>query len=536
MTKDVLYIDVEDDITTIVGKIKASKEKIVAIVPPARYGVLQSAVNMRLLKRTADTAKKHIVLISSSQALASLAASADIPVAKNLQSKPEVAEVPVLKVDDNDIIDGNSLPVGEIAAATVAKPASDKAVDELITSKAAKPEDVKAASKKKAKVPNFSTFRKKMFLFGGLGVLLLGFLVWAIWFAPRATVVITAKNTPVTVDRNIRLLVGGNTDFAANTMKALRQEQTADVSVEFSATGKKKIGEKAKGTVRIKTDATTILVTGLTVPAGTQVASASGATYYTTADAVFPRGDATALGGVVVAVTASEVGEEFNGATGAATTSANGVTSVAFVSSPTGGSSREVTVVSEDDIAKAVGVLGEKKPEDLRTKLAASFSESNIVIKETFQEKRSDPVPSVKVDQEATGPVTLKATTTASMLAVDRSELEKFLKAGIQAEIEGMKSQKIYEDGSKDIKFSQFVDRDDGPTIRVTANGKIGPVIDEQKVKEQAAGKNYGDIQSSLESIDGVEDVDTKFWPFWVRTVPNNIERITVEFKIQDGK
>ena len=78
MTKDVLYIDVEDDITTIVGKIKASKEKIVAIVPPARYGVLQSAVNMRLLKRTADTVKKHIVIISSSQALASLAASASI--------------------------------------------------------------------------------------------------------------------------------------------------------------------------------------------------------------------------------------------------------------------------------------------------------------------------------------------------------------------------------------------------------------------------------------------------------------------------
>ena len=168
--------------------------------------------------------------------------------------------------------------------------------------------------------------------------------------------------------------------------------------------------------------------------------------------------------------------------------------------------------------------------------MAASFSESNIVIKETFQEKRSDPVPSVKVDQEATGPVTLKATTTASMLAVDRSELEKFLKTGIQSEIEGMKSQKIYSDGSSDVKFSQFVNDAEKPKIRLTANGKIGPVIDEQNVKEQAAGKNYGDIQSSLESIDGVEDVDTKFWPFWVRTVPNNIERITVEFKIQDGK
>jgi hypothetical protein len=123
MKKDVIYIDVEDDITTIVGKIKASKEKIVAIVPPARYGVFQSAVNMRLLKRTADAAKKHLVIISNSSALAALAASANIPVAKNLQTKPEIAEIPVLKVDDNDVIDGNDLPIGDIATGMLAEAA-----------------------------------------------------------------------------------------------------------------------------------------------------------------------------------------------------------------------------------------------------------------------------------------------------------------------------------------------------------------------------------------------------------------------------
>jgi len=50
MNKDVIYIDVEDDITAIIGKIKASSEKIVALVPPKRVGVLQSAVNLRLLR------------------------------------------------------------------------------------------------------------------------------------------------------------------------------------------------------------------------------------------------------------------------------------------------------------------------------------------------------------------------------------------------------------------------------------------------------------------------------------------------------
>ena len=541
MKKDVIYIDVEDDITTIVGKIKASKEKIVAVVPPARYGVFQSAVNMRLLKRTTDTAKKHLVIISNSSALAALAASANIPVAKNLQTKPEIAEIPVLKVDDNDIIDGNDLPVGDIASATKSKSASDRAVDDVIATSATTSTSGDAAKKpvrgKKSepKVPNFSTFRKRLFVFGGLGVLLVGFLVWAIWFAPKATVIITAKNTPVTVDSNVQLAVDGVTDFKASTIKSIFQEQAADVSVEFSATGKKKVGEKAKGTVRIKTDATTILMTGLTVPAGTQIQSSGGSIYLTGADVVFPQGSPSALAGIVVAVTAANVGEEYNGATGSASTSANGVTSVAFVTSPSGGSSREVTVVSEDDLAKATAALGEKKVSDLRSKLESSFSESNVIIKETFQEKRGDPVPSVKLDEEATGPVTLKSTVTASMMAVERSEIQKFLKTGIQSEIEGMKSQKIYSDGSSDVKFSQFVNDAEKPKIRLTANGKIGPVIKEDEVKEQSLGKNYGEIQLALEAIDGVEDVDIKFWPFWVRTVPNNVDRVTVEFKIKDG-
>ena len=54
-------------------------------------------------------------------------------------------------------------------------------------------------------------------------------------------------------------------------------------------------------------------------------------------------------------------------------------------------------------------------------------------------------------------------------------------------------------------------------------------------MKDQVKGKNYGDIQSSLESIDGVNDVDTKFWPFWVSTVPDDTDRITIEFDLQDA-
>src|SRR6476469_10019451 len=116
MNKDVIYIDVEDDITAIISKVKASKEKIVALVPPKRVGVLQSAVNLRLLSRSAEQGGKRLVVITSNHALMSLAASAGLPVARNLQSKPELAPIAALDIDDGeDIIDGNELPIGEHA-------------------------------------------------------------------------------------------------------------------------------------------------------------------------------------------------------------------------------------------------------------------------------------------------------------------------------------------------------------------------------------------------------------------------------------
>ena len=65
MNKDVIHIDTEDDITSIIGKIKSSKERIIALVPPRRIGVLQSAVNIRLLARAAKSADKRVVIITS---------------------------------------------------------------------------------------------------------------------------------------------------------------------------------------------------------------------------------------------------------------------------------------------------------------------------------------------------------------------------------------------------------------------------------------------------------------------------------------
>jgi hypothetical protein len=541
MNKDVIYIDVEDDITNIVSKIKDSKARIVALVPPKRVGILQSAVNMRLLNRAAENAEKRIVLITSDQALSGLAAAARIPVAKTLQSRPEIAEIPAIDVDDgDDVIDGSEIPVGELAdkATPKARNKADDAIDAAIAedekpTKPAKP--AKPAGKGKPKVPDFNVFRKKLVLIGGGIVLFVLFMVWAIWFAPHATVVITAKTTTSTVDKSVTLKQDGKVDAANNIIKSLRQEQKKDISVDFTPTGKKKVGEKASGTMHLVRTSVSSLT--LTIPAGTSFSSGD-YTFVSTEPASL-SGTSIGPGGVIqsvatVKVQATQVGSEYNLSSRSYSSNVSGFSAAGTAMS--GGSSREVTVVSADDVAKAKVKLDAQKDASLQSAVKALFPSSSIVINESYQEARSNPTPSVAVDHEASGTVQLKTTVTASMQGIDRSDMKQFLEDTLKKEIGNKKNQKIYNDGSNEVKFAQYSERNNAVQVRLTANAKIGPEIDEHKVKEQVKGRNYGDVQSSLESIEGVQDVDTKFSPFWVRTVPNNDKHISIEFKLDNGR
>ena len=92
MNKDVIYIEPEDDITSIIRKLNSSEHKLVALVPPKRIGVLRSAVNTRLIAKNAKQSGKTVVIVSSDPSLTKLSAAAGIPVADTLQSRPKLPD------------------------------------------------------------------------------------------------------------------------------------------------------------------------------------------------------------------------------------------------------------------------------------------------------------------------------------------------------------------------------------------------------------------------------------------------------------
>lgn len=542
MQKDVVYIDVEDDITAIIGKVKASKEKIVALVPPKRIGILQSAVNLRLLARTAQNNHKHLVLITNNQALVALAAAAKVPVAKNLQSKPELAEIPALAVDDeDDIIDGEQLPVGELAK-TADKTSDDSIVDGLNidndTPKAVPPmggaKPTKPRIKSGIKVPSFDTFRKKIFIFGGAGVLLLIFLIWAIFFAAQATVVIDARTTATDIKTAVAIGQTLNTDAQTSTLKSAYVQDKKSSTVEFDATGTDEVGEKASGTMELKR--ASVSSTPIAVPAGS--AFSSGAiTFISTEEAVL-EGTSVGPGGLVqdsavVKVVAAAIGEEYN--VGSQTYSPNVGGVNATGSGMSGGSKRQIKVVTQGDVAKATQQLQAQKADDIKKQLQAKFDDNVIIIEDSFQSSPAAPQSTPAIGQELRdGKAKLVSEVTFGMSGIAKGDLSKYLKAALENQMDA-EEQRVYSDGLGTAKLTEFKQNNGNTTVTVTAKGQIGPKINDDEIKEMAKGKRFGEIQDQLKAIEGVNDAETKFWPFWVNTVPNDVKKIKIEFKLQNG-
>lgn len=538
MKKDVIYIDVEDDITSIIEKVKASSEKIIALVPPKRNGVLQSAVNLKLLHKAAGGVNRHIVLITNDKALASLAAGVQIPVAKTLQSRPELAQVDdAPDTSEDDIINGAELPVGELAktAQPMPKTEADEEIilpDSLIGEEPVKPVP-KKSKKKTPGIPNFDSFRKKLFFgIGGL-ILLILFLVWATIFAPHAEVNIKAKTTGIDTVLPVTLATGTATDPAKATIKPLVQQIKKTNSADFTATGKKDVGEKASGTVTISNCSDS---DPITIPSGTAVSS-DGLNFFTASTVVVPglkvKNGQCNPGQASVAVSAQDVGEQYNVKKSSIFTVA-GQNSTVTASNPSafaGGSKRQITVISDADVAAAQAKINAQDQTPVRAELSAKFNQNDaIVVTDSFTAAPGAASVTPAVGTEATsGHSTIE--TTYTLFAIDKNDASKVLDAFLKTKFKGEKSQKVYDTGLKALKLDKYAASEGGASIQFTTKGYIGPSIDASKIKPGLVGKNFEEIRQQIQAVDGVDDVDTTFTPFWVSSV-NDEKKIDIKFSV----
>lgn len=579
--KDTIYVDIDDDITSIIDKVATSKHKIVALVLPKRASTLQSIVNMKLLKRSGDTHKKQVVLITSEANLLPLAGAVKLHVAKTLQTKPAIPAAPKVPSDDVDLDDSHDVldqaddedeledaktddpeidkkkPVGELSGAAAGaasgsvKPLAQGAqetieidddgditdVDPKQDKKAAKAQ--KKAGKKLA-IPNFNQFRTRLMIGGGVFVLLIIFWIFAAFVMPRARIVINTDN--ISVDTEVAFTANTrDTDFDADKalLPAIEKSVKKTDSEKVPATGKKNVGEKATGTVSLQlTDCSQNKVT---VPAGTAVAN-NGLNFIIQQDIVFRS---YLVGGIcantadfavddttaTVKVTAQNPGDQFNISGGRKFTVAGFGNVTSYDSSAmSGGTNREVTIVSANDIESAKQKMTDKSKEAATSELKKQLEDvSMFAIVETLNAAAPEITPAPAVDSEASE-VTVTSVTTYTMLGVKRGDLKTLVENEAKKKIDTSK-QSIGNDGLDDAVFTVKPRDPASQQITVQSTVSTGAQDNQDELKKLIVGKKKGEIQQILGARPGVKSVDVFYSPFWVYKAPSSASKITIEFK-----
>ncbi len=578
MNKDVIYIEPEDDITDIITKIEKSKEKIVALVPPKKAGVFRSIVNIKLMAKAGITSDKKIVLVSVDPSIVKLAAATKLPVAKNLQSAPEIPEIeteaePKEEQTIEDMSEENKDDGAEQSESNADDGGGDfdkshhksgksdddgeeddeeDDDDEGEDGKDKKKKDKKGKKGKKGnKILNWIKTHKKTSIFLGIFALgLIGFLIWALVFAPAVDISVAIKTDSKNFSENVTFTKTATEENAKEGKFYLQEKKLEETQeVNFEATGQKNQGNKAAGDVVVEAYFNLNVSGTVSINAGT-VFKTGGLSYtannsatltydgngtkscanYSTND----NGDGNCsqcsqcLISTRIGVTAADGGSNYNiGASSNWSTAAN--VQVYSDKAMTGGSDDIKTVVQQSDIEKAKSELTTAKEEENKQKLYASIGDEYYIVENSFTQSTSAAEATPGADQEVgnSKPV-LKATTTSTVYVIEKSKLEEFIAE--KASLED--GQKIYE--TKDTYIENFAEGKSNITGRLKTQYYIGPKITETEVVEKIKGKGLGDAQREIRDFYGVSNVTIDPSYPWVMTIPGDSNKVNIHFEVKD--
>ncbi|MBQ6375780.1 hypothetical protein IJJ37_02545 [Candidatus Saccharibacteria bacterium] len=574
MNKDVIYIEPEDDITDIITKINNSKDRIVALVPPKKAAVLRSIVNIKLIAKAGAGAGKSVVIVTTEPAIIKLAATAKLPVTKNLQSAPviptaeEAVEEEITRetlVKNADKIESEEIEetveVAEVATEPAKKNDSEKMeeakkeAEEIDDDKDKEgAEDDSKVTEKKVKKAKDGTKssnpviawiqeHKKIVIGCGMGlVALILVMVWAFGIAPAATVTVDLRTTTSNFSENATFTTTLADENASEGKFYLTEKKLEDkAEVEFEATGEKNVGQKASGEVVIY--AYFRKEGDIAVNSGS-IFSYDGLNYISQKDITLAMTGSTvcentnpaelALSGCLISarvpVVAENPGTKYN--VGAAdrgwSTSAN--VSAYTDKAMSGGTDETVTVVQQSDIDKAKETLAANDKTANKEKLLEGIPEGSLVIEGSFKQTVGDAVSSPAVGEQVEDGKKAKLTvvTTSTIFYVDRTKIEEFIREKAKL----ADNFKIY--SMNDPFVENFVKTESGYTGKIKTAYVSGPEVTENSVIEVVKGKGVGTAQHDLSEINGIGKIkiDTSF-P-WVSSIPNDPEKITVIINVEE--
>ena len=574
MATGVIYLDVDDEITSAASRIRSVDGRRVAVVVPYGSRVATSRINFRLLARDALTHEKRLSVVAGDAATRALAASAGLPVfesvgeyeasleatgsssataagiaaASGLAASTTVVSPPDPAVEDVDasvtrpaLVDTGSITSGPTAPTrtTPRRPGSDHEIQRTEGTPAPTPVGVPRAVPRAERVtrPEPRGIGRTPVLIG-LAVLALAVVVGAVaayLLLPSATVAITPRQETI---GPVPFRVTASTTATEPDAKAgVVPAQILDLGVEavdtFPATGQRVEEATATGTVRfLNFDFTA----KNTIDKGEIVSTGSGVKFRTdkavtleAAELVIGKPSIVNPTSVDVSVTAVEAGTAGNVDANTITTVPRGEEPLFLKVNnpdPTGGGTRtEFPRVKQADVDAAVAALTATLGNAFAERLAdPALSAGGATV---FPETAVQGAPVFNQDLEAlvgleVPSFDLGATTTGAVTVVDAGPVQVIAEARLASEVA---AGYLLLDGSSEITVDPAVVDAGAISFPVVVTARQVRILDPAAIKTEIIGLPLADARAIL---DGYGTVDLVVWPEWVGTIPTIDSRVQV--------
>ena len=537
---EIIYLEPDEEITSVIDKIKDAKSLKLGLVVPREATLLQSVVNLRLLSREAASLGKEIAIITTDRIGRNLAAQVGIVVYNSVEEQKPIYQPPPPRPSSEEIIEldmAEKPPEKEESPAGVkvhhfqeGRPVIWKRKSPPILKPQLKGQDIKA----QAAVKDFTKVKKIIWPIVAILVVLLG--IAAFLLLPKANVKIFVASE--NLNKSVQLAVSNkiaNANLEQNIFPGELVEVTRETQEKFSTTGKKNIGEKTKGTLTVYNAWDSDVHE---FSEGTKFSSSS-KTFLATSDFTIPGSSVKegnlVPGSVSVNIEAENPGEEYNVKAGRFTilglpaaqqekiygTSNNDLA---------GGFSKEVQVVSQNDYENAK----KKLVDQLSSEVKKEFDEKTIdqkVLEKAINIPEPEVTSSANIDQEAKE-FEMKIKYKEQAMVFNFESFKEFIVKLLEKQVPSDKMVAIANDEDIGIMVDK-VQYEKGE-LDLTANvaAKIASKISAEKIKTAILGRKVTEAENYIKGQEGISKVEIKMRPsWWFMKIPNMERNVNIQIE-----
>lgn len=544
--EEIIYLEPDEEITSVIDKIKNTKGSSIGLVVPRNATILQSVVNLKLISKEAVTLGKQIAIVTADKIGRNLAAQVGLSVYNSVKEEkpvmspamPKVAHDEILEIDESDKlkvteenIEDNDEEKSESESDSFKSTRMNvhhfqedrpiirwKAGERPVIQKNGREKEVEAESVRAVSRQIERKTKKLIWPFLLIILILSGVAFYLLYPVAQVNIFVKAtdlkKTVPVIFTNTITV-----PSLAQNTFPSVLIEGVATDDQKFPATGQKNSGGKATGTVTFYNSLDSL---SHKYPVGTKLI-ASNKTYLTTSAVAIPgasvSGGQLLPGQVTGTIEAEAAGEDYNIKVAKLTIVGLAANQQSLIYAQTngdlkGGFTKVVQVVSADDynnaLKKMTDSLAPKLDQDLQTKSAGL-----TMIDKSLVAPDPEVTSSSNVDQEATE-FEMKVAVKKQIMAYNYTQFSNYLTQTLTSQVDAGKMVAIA--SANDLAFTidkQAYDHGELDTS-ILVNAKIATKISSDVVKTNILGKSKSSAEKYILSQPDISRVTFEFRPsFW---------------------